>query len=277
MKANYNVTGSTRKELVGIIGNTVGMKPVYKFMPTCAYVIGGITVEKDGAMVWDERTDADTIEKVMAALAAAGFTAEIEAEEAPAAKDAPETETEPEAADEADTAAETAPAEESDGLTVSLPKDGFTEASIDNLRKLVDSKASLIRKALDADRLTIDTDGDKVSFPWWDRMPEPEETQAYMSFIAELCRMAKEAKRVTATETEVESEKYAFRCFLLRLGFIGAESKTQRKILMRRLSGTAAFPNKAKADAFSAAQKAKRDAAKASAEAAETEEVAACE
>ena len=42
MKANFNVTGSTRKELVGIIGNTVGMKPVYKFMPTCAYTIGGI-------------------------------------------------------------------------------------------------------------------------------------------------------------------------------------------------------------------------------------------
>ena len=261
MKANFNVTGNTRKELVGIIGNTVGTKPVYKFMPTCAYVISNITVEKDGTMVWDERTDDATIHKVIEALAAAGFTAEIEAEEAPDAEDAPET----------------APAEGSDGLTVSLPKDGFTEASIDNLRKLVESKATLIKKACDTDRITIDTDGDKISFPWWDRMPEPEETQAYMSFIAALCKMAKEAKRVTATEAEVESEKYAFRCFLLRLGFIGAESKAQRKILMRRLSGTAAFPNKAKADAFSAAQKGKRDAARASTEATESEEVAACE
>ena len=76
MKANFNVTGSARKELVGIIGNTVGMEPVYKFMPTCAYAISNITVEKDGTMVWDERTDAETIEKVMAALATAGFTAE---------------------------------------------------------------------------------------------------------------------------------------------------------------------------------------------------------
>ena len=252
MKANYNVTGNTRKELVGIIGNTVGMKPVYKFMPTCAYVINNITVEKDGTMVWDERTDDATIQKVMEALAAAGFTAETTEEEAAAS----------ETAEEPDTAAETAPAAETDGLTVSLPKDGFTEASIDNLRRLVEAKATLIKKALGADRITIDTDGDKVSFPWWDRLPEPEETQAYMSFLAELCRMAKEAKRVTATETEVESEKYAFRCFLLRLGFIGADSKAQRKILMRRLSGTAAFPNKEKADAFSAAQKAKRDAAK---------------
>ena len=44
---------------------------------------------------------------------------------------------------------------------------------------------------------------------------------------------------------------------------------------MKRLSGTAAFPNKEKAEAFSAAQKAKRDAAKASTEATETEEVSA--
>ena len=93
-------------------------------------------------------------------------------------------------------------------------------------------------------------------------MPEPEETQAYMSLIAALSQMAKEATRVTATETEVESEKYAFRCFLLRLGFIGAEYKAERKILLKKLSGSAAFPNQEKADAFSAAQKEKREAAK---------------
>ena len=93
-------------------------------------------------------------------------------------------------------------------------------------------------------------------------MPEPEEIQAYMNFIAALSAMAKEAKRVTTKEKEVESEKYAFRCFLLRLGFIGAESKAHRKILLSKLSGSAAFPTAAEAEKFSAAQKAKRDAAK---------------
>jgi hypothetical protein len=53
--------------------------------------------------------------------------------------------------------------------------------------------------------------------------------------------MSKEAKRVTATAKEVENEKYAFRCFLLRLGFIGAEYKKDRKILLQNLSGSAAF------------------------------------
>lgn len=129
----------------------------------------------------------------------------------------------------------------------------------------MDCKASLIRKALGADRLDIKTDEDKVSFPWWDTLPEPEETQAFTAFIAALSKMAKESKRVTATEKDVESEKYAFRGFLLRLGFIGADSKVIRKTLLKNLSGSAAFPNKEKADAFSAAQKAKRDAAKAAA------------
>ena len=69
----------------------------------------------------------------------------------------------------------------------------------------------------------------------------------------------------------MESEKYAFRGFLLRLGFIGAESKGQRKLLLRNLTGSAAFPNQIKADSFLAAQKAKRDAAKAG------EEVVVCE
>ena len=255
MKAMYNVTGAKRKELVGIIGETVGMKPVYKFMPTCAYVISNITVEKDGTMVWDDRTDETIIQQVVDALAAAGFTAEMED------ADAPEAEQPQEEAHEAEDAAETG-TEEADALTISLPMDGFNPDSLDRLIKLVDSKATLIRKALNATRLTIRRDDDRISFPWWDTMPEPDEVQAYIGFIAALCKMAKEAKRVTAKETEVESEKYAFRCFLLRLGFIGSESKAQRRILMQRLSGSAAFPNKEKADAFNAAQKAKAAAAK---------------
>lgn len=95
---------------------------------------------------------------------------------------------------------------------------------------------------------------------------------SFTAFIAALCKMAKESKRVTATEKDVESEKYAFRGFLLRLGFIGADRKEQRKLLLKNLSGSAAFPNKEKADAFSEAQKAKRDAAKA---APQTEEMTA--
>ena len=42
-------------------------------------------------------------------------------------------------------------------------------------------------------------------------------------------------------EKATDNEKYTFRCFLLRLGFIGNEYKQSRKILLRNLSGSSAF------------------------------------
>lgn len=53
--------------------------------------------------------------------------------------------------------------------------------------------------------------------------------------------MSRTLKRVTAVEHPVENEKYTFRCFLLRLGFIGAEYKQDRKILLRNLEGNSAW------------------------------------
>lgn len=55
--------------------------------------------------------------------------------------------------------------------------------------------------------------------------------------------MSKAVKTVSAKEKEVDNEKYAFRCFLLRLGFIGAEYKEERKVLLRNLTGSSAFKN----------------------------------
>ena len=64
---------------------------------------------------------------------------------------------------------------------------------------------------------------------------------AYADFISKLCEMARKQKRVVAKAKEVDNHKYAFRCFLLRLGLIGDEYKTSRKILLQNLSGNAAF------------------------------------
>lgn len=216
MEFNYNVTGERRKALVTTISEVLGMKAVYKGMPTAAYAIDNLTVTKEGTLIADERTDEATLNKVLAALADAGFTTEA-----------------PDGAD----------AEEPTGLVISMPMDGFSEAAIDNLRKLVDSKATLIRKALVVEALPIEVTDDRVSFPWFREMPEPEDTQAYMALITALCEMAKNQKRVTATDKAPANEKYAFRCFLLRLGFIGDEYKAARKILLRNLTGNTAFRN----------------------------------
>lgn len=271
---DFNVTGEERKRLVNAISEYTGADANYLGAPTFAYKVDYFTISKDGCVSFADRSNIEEIEGLIETLSQKGFVSQVsnlgceddapqEATEASTAEDisrggnslheGAEANTEPLSAENARQA----------GLTVSLPRNGLTDASIENLRKLVMSKANLIWKALGVNCLKIDVEDDKISFPWWDTLPEPEATSAYTAFLAALCKMARESKRVTATEKKVESEKYAFRGFLLRLGFIGADCKEQRKLLLKNLSGSAAFPNKAKADAFSAAQKAKRDAAKA--------------
>ena len=249
MEIRYNVTGSERKRLVQTIAAALEAKAKYCGMPSMAYEVDFITVDKEGTLSFSDRSDSEEVEKVLEAIAAAGFECE------------PHEGFEDDA-ESPDTAAEPGSEADGDSLTISMPLEGFDPDSLDRLTKLIDSKAKLIQKALGAARLTVSFDKEKVSFPWFDRVPSPEEINAYSAFIAALCRMARGSTRVTAKEKDVESEKYAFRGFLLRLGFIGADSKEHRKILMKNLSGSAAFPNKAAADAFSAAQKAKREAAK---------------
>ena len=78
-------------------------------------------------------------------------------------------------------------------------------------------------------------------FPWFEELPDPDAVKAYTHFISALCEMSRNAKRVTATEKPVDNEKYAFRCFLLRLGFIGSEYKAERKILLEESDRSSAF------------------------------------
>lgn len=230
MKVRYNVTGQRRKDLVKVIEGTTGAKAVYKFMPTCNYEIDYFTVTKDGTLEFDDRADTEEVEQMLEAIAAAGFECEPqEGVETTVEETAKETTEEP----------ENAPQGESTGLTVEIPLD---KVNVGNLTKLLDAKGSLIKKALGTDDIRIEIKEDRVAFPWFDEV-EPDTVMAYTKFIAALCKMAKEAKRVTATEKEVDNEKYAFRCFLLRLGFIGAEYKKDRKILLKNLTGSSAFKN----------------------------------
>lgn len=129
-------------------------------------------------------------------------------------------------------------------LTVAMPRDYFSDNSLENLKKLIDSKQSLIKKALDTDSLPIEVDEEKVNFPWFSPQGDAALVRAYTHFIHALCEMAKTQKRVNASERQVENEKYAFRCFLLRLGFIGAEYKGERKVLLRNFTGSSAYKNK---------------------------------
>ena len=206
-----------RKALVRAISEFTGAKAKYLGMPSAAYQIDYFTVTKEGNLEFDDRADSEEIENLIEHLAGQGFLVETKQEE---------TET-----------------EETTGLTISMPLD---KVAVGNLTRLLDAKGSLIRKALGITDTRIEISEDKVSFPWFETIPSPEELDAYTKFIAALCEMSVKAKRVTAKEKEVDNDKYAFRCFLLRLGFIGAEFKAERKILLQNLTGSAAFKSGAK-------------------------------
>ena len=140
----------------------------------------------------------------------------------------------------------TAAQSENVALTVAMPRESFTEDALESLKKLISAKEKLIKKALAVDSLPIEIREDKILFPWFSDGQGEETVKAYTHFITALCDMAKNQKRITAKEKSAPNEKYAFRCFLLRLGFIGSEYKKERKILLSRLDGNSAFKSGAK-------------------------------
>ena len=259
MEIRYNVTGARRKELVKIISDITGARAEYQYMPTCNYKIGYFTVTRDGTLCFDDHTDRAENERVLEAVAAAGFECELQdLVEAPAEGEMEDSERDTKGTAEtvkadpimedmgaADTGASPDNAQQGTalGLTVEIPLD---KVAVGNLTRLLDAKGSLIKKALGVDALPIVILEDRASFPWFTELPDTDAVQAYTHFISALCGMSKNAKRVTVTEKAVENEKYAFRCFLLRLGFIGAEYKTERKILLKNLTGSSAFKSGAK-------------------------------
>ena len=234
MKIRYNRIGSERKALVKAIEEITECTAQYLGAPTFAYQVDYFTIEKDGTLEFDDRADSEEIESLLEQLAQRGF--EGTAAEMPAETPDMAVETE---AEELSAESETARHSENMGLTVAIPLDS---AAVGNLTRLLDAKGNLIKKALGVDDLKIElneNDG-TVSFPWFSEVT-PDEVKAYTHFISAICELSKNAKRVTAKEKEVDNEKYAFRCFLLRLGFIGTEYKAERKILLRNLRGSAAF------------------------------------
>ena len=72
-------------------------------------------------------------------------------------------------------------------------------------------------------------------------MEEYDDTNAYCTFISMLCEFAKNQKRINNKPDTSDNPKYTMRCYLLRLGMIGTEYKSARKVLLRNLSGSSAF------------------------------------
>lgn len=215
MKLNYNVTGPDRKRLVQAISILTDSKAKYLGVPTCAYQVGDFNIDKNGLLTGP---DNQKLEDELSTLHA------FEAQD----REYQESKTQK-------------ATEEPDALVIELPREHFTEVGLENLQKLIESKEALIKTALGVSDLPLEVTEDRIRFPWFTFPVTPEEIKAYSTFITALAKLAKEQQRVTAKPKEIENEKYAFRCFLLRLGFIGDEYKAERKILLSKLIGSSAF------------------------------------
>lgn len=226
MMYHFNVTGPDRKKLANLIGEQIQETPKYLGVPSCAYQIGRYNLSKDGVLSWSDLDDADPdhMERscnLIQALEEAGYRSD-------------ETDF-----FEEQTAAIEAAEQEETNLSISMPAAMFDEAALKNLQNLVIAKQELLKRAFQIQEASIEMNEETVSFPWF--LPDPETTEAYTIFIQKICEMAITQKRINAKEKEIVNEKYEFRCFLLRLGLIGNEYKRVRKILMKNLTGSAAF------------------------------------
>ena len=126
-------------------------------------------------------------------------------------------------------------------IVIELPNSYLNEAELGRVRAIVASKASVLKKALEADDLSIERKEDKICFPWFTDHGIDGEAKAYMQLISGIAKRAKMLTRVTATESPSDNDKFTMRLFLVSLNFKGAEYAFARKFLLRNLTGNSSW------------------------------------
>ena len=232
MQIKYHLEGSERKALLAVMREVLQDTPKYMGPPTFSFEIGAYTIDRHGTLDCPDHLDSTQVAMLIRELERDGYVGERIGE--------PEKASEQKAAETPKQ--EITPALDTfERLSVEMPKDGMTPTAMENLRRLVASKATLLKKALGTDSLPITEHTDRIEFGWFQPTDNQTEIAAYYQLVQGLCDLARTQKRVLASERLVESDRYAFRCQLLRLGFIGPEFKDSRRILLRNLSGNASY------------------------------------
>ena len=222
---------SNRKALAGALSELFHEKPRYCGAPTFAYEFGVGRLARDASLRLVPSLNETAAERLAAALAERGFSCAVETVYS-------EIETEDNAPCEA--AAEESPVPDS-RFTVTIPADRLSPDALARLRKLITSRHRLFCDALNATELPVEERDGKIAFPWFEQTDDEEEQAAYALFIERLAELSNRLKWAVSAEKDAPNEKYAMRCFLLRLGFIGAEYKRARAVLLRSLQGSSAF------------------------------------
>ena len=303
MEIKYNIEKSQRKALAQKIADLIGADVRYAGVPSCAYEIDIFTLSKDAVLSFTDRSDTEIVEKVLNGLAEAGYTSETVTP--------PEGTDETEADEPEETDAEPEVSEPNSGFplnaSISFPLADHTVQSLTNLICMIHARGPLLSKATGgafaADKSLVDeiskhefrsiheliayireweeTDpelkgirfaDDKLIFDGFGQAKDADHVQAFTNLAAAMNSMAITQKRVQAKDVDDSNEKYTMRVWLVRIGFGGADHKTDRRILLEHLTGHTAFRNDTEKEKWMERQKAKREAAKAAAQTSEEEE-----
>ena len=123
-----------------------------------------------------------------------------------------------------------------------------------NLRNLFCSKRALLFKALETDleafrpgaqeridRIVFGEEGLCEVFPYDAASSlDPDEAGATLQLALAAAAQAVSQERVSAKPGKAENERYAFRCWMVRMGLVGDEYKPMRRRFLKRLPGDSA-------------------------------------
>ena len=239
-----------RREVVRAISERLGSPAVYLRMPTCAYRIGDLTVERDGSIASD---DGALLETLRPMLMERGWLTDAAAD---SEAEAPAAETE-----------------------LCFPVEDWTVSELNNLIRILYSNQHILRRMMQSDALYIhrqlveqleeaQTPADlearladglaaetlkgcriqdgKLTFETAPDELDPVRRQVYGTLLGVILQHAKAAKRVfLKADADSENEKYRANSLLTRWGFGGPEHKELRRALTGHLGGYAAFKNEA--------------------------------
>ena len=186
----FTLESKQRPKLAQEIGNILGTVPHYERVPSCAYDIVGYRLDKEGVLHIPEGAE-ETTKDLIRQLRERGFQDDAEV-------------------------TEEVPVQE-DKLTIGIPRESLTDTALENLQKIIANRQTLFQRAFRMDSTEIEITEEKINFTWFPYTADSDEIAAYTQFISRLCDMARDAKRVSSKPTETDNDKYAFRCFLLRL------------------------------------------------------------
>ena len=229
---SFKVEGIERKAVVKIISKAINQASTYEGPPSFAYKIGCISIDRSGRVT--APVD-EALENILTALSENGEVAEV---------------------------------------TFTMTMKDHTGISLRNLINIISSKEKLLNtvlgrsdeiipralveavnavkfeetedlalaiKDLSTGGLNFDFKQKIINFSFYNGSLEFETIKAYVALSTLLDKQARKQKYSSFLQKEVDNEKYAMRCWLLRLGMIGNEYKTSRKILLEKLTGNCSF------------------------------------